>query len=131
MSNFTEQMKEAAEHLSKAQSIMARGPMEYYFAKLVEHSEALLSKAPLQSGDRAVIIKKIKCDGGWRGSEKTLGIGQVGTVRDVDFRNGKYTYEFVPDEEWYEYNGEWKESESSHSYSLGENKLFKLEDEAK
>jgi hypothetical protein len=117
--DFVVRMKEGVEHIKKAQQIFARGPLDFYLVKLIEHSEALLTIfAPIKIGERAIITGKIPCNGGWKGSEKNLAVGVEGTVTNVDYRDGSFIYEFVPDVQVYEYNGEWRESSHKASYML-------------
>lgn len=125
MKSFTENMKEVASLISKARDIMSQGPLDFYFAKLVEHSEALLTRfAPIKVGERAMIIRNIECKDGWKGSEKDLRIGATGEVVGVDYRYGKFMFEFVPDEQWYFFNGEWyRRVDRQHSYCLKEDEL--------
>lgn len=131
MSDFVNQMKEAVEHIRQAQAIFARGPLDYYLQKLVEHSEALLTKfSPLKVGQEARIVGNIKCDGGWQGAEKTLAIGNVGIVQNVDYIDGRFVCEFVPHRQWYKcpISREYHEKEYKHSYTLRQEILEALED---
>lgn len=118
-------MKEAAGLIRKAQDIMSKGPLDYYFAKLVEHSQALLTQfSPLKVGDRAVIIKEVPCTGGWNGYERTLQIGATGRITEVDYYDGRFVLSFVPDHEyWTDHKGGVHESENHHSFSLSETYL--------
>ena len=127
--DFIEQMKAGVKYIKAAQDIFARGPLDYYLIKLVNHSEALLTRfAPIKKGDRAIIVKKIKCEGGWVGSEKNLAVGVEGTVCDVDYRDGGFVYDFVPDVQMYcDRDGNYKDKSSSSSYCLREVFLHKLD----
>lgn len=122
-------MKEILHHLDEAQKILNKGPLDYYFKKLIEHSEALLTKfSPIKIGDKAVIIKKINCDGGWKNCEKSLEIGSTGKVEDVDYINGEFKYTFIPDNQWYKHDdGSYKELTRKYSYLLKESELAKVE----
>lgn len=126
--DFIERMKEGIKHIQQAQSIFARGPLDYYLVKLVEHSEALLTRfSPIKNGERAIIVRKIKCEGGWSGSEKNLAVGVEGLVVDVDFCEGGFVYTFVPDVQMYrDHEGNYKEKTSKSSYCLREKYLCKV-----
>jgi hypothetical protein len=124
---FVELMKRGVKHIQQAQEIFARGSLDYYLVKLVEHSEALLMRfAPIKKGERAIIIKKIKCEGGWLGSEKNLEVGVEGIVEDVDYVNGAFAYTFVPDVQMYrDREGNYKDKASKSSYRLNEKYLHR------
>lgn len=69
--------------------------------------------------ERARIVGKIPCDGGWSGSEQNLSIGVEGTVVNVDFRDGSFIYQFRPDvQTWRDRDGEYKTRESYTTYML-------------
>jgi len=125
--DFVERMKTGVKHIQQAQDIFARGPLDYYLMKLVEHSEALLTRfAPIKKGDRAIIVKKIKCEFGWAGSEKNLEVGVEGTVVDVDYGDGGFMYIFVPDVQMYrDHEGNYKDKTSKSSYGLREKYLHR------
>lgn len=124
-SEFIQRMKEAVGHIAKARDIMSQGPLDYYLGKLVEHSEALLTRfAPLKIGQPVVIVGKIKCEGGWAGCKRTLAMGATGTVSSVDYCDGRFVFEFVPDHEyWTDRDGVEHEATVPHTYSLGDDKL--------
>lgn len=126
--DFIERMKAGVEHIRRAQDIFAKGPLEYYLVKLVEHSEALLARfAPIKKGERAIIVRKIKCEGGWAGSEKNLEVGVEGTVVDVDYQYGGFVYTFTPDVQMFrDYEGNYRDKSSKSSYLLREKYLCKL-----
>lgn len=125
--DFVERMKTGVKHMQQAQDIFARGPLDYYLIKLVQHSEALLVRfAPIKKGQRAIIVKKIKCEGGWSGSEKNLEVGVEGTVVDVDYSDGGFIYTFVPDVQMYrDHEGNYKDKTSKSSYCLREKYLHR------
>jgi len=125
--DFVERMKSGVKHIKQAQEIFERGPLDYYLIKLVEHSEALLTRfAPIKKGERAIIVKKIKCEGGWSGSEKNLEIGVEGEVVDVDYRDGGFIYMFVPDVQMYrDHEGNYKDKTNKSSYCLREKYLHR------
>ena len=125
--DFVEQMKMGVKHIQHAQEVFAKGPLDYYLIKLVQHSEALLVRfAPIKKGERAIIVKKIKCEGGWSGSEKNLEVGVEGTVVDVDYSDGGFIYLFVPDVQTYrDYEGNYKDKTSKSSYYLREKYLHR------
>jgi hypothetical protein len=130
-SEFVSRMKEVAGYIKQARDLMARGPLDFYFAKLVEHSEALLVRfAPLKCGQRAVICKKIKCERGWAGRDRTLAIGATGTIRDVDYADGRFEFTFAPDHEWWtDSDGKEHETGTPHTYCLVEGELSAMADE--
>lgn len=126
---FVSRMKMAAGKLAEARDLVSQGPLDYYLNKLVEHSEALLTKfAPLKVGDRARIVAEIKCEDGWLGCDRTLAIGQSGFVEDVDYRKGRFVVDFVPDEQWWrDGNGRWHSKDRKHRYCLSADKLERIE----
>jgi hypothetical protein len=131
MSEFLDRMHEVVKHVRQAQDLMARGPLEYYFGKLVEHSDALLTKfSPIKEGERAVIVQQPKLTGGWSGMEHTLYRGATGRVRSVDYCDGKFVFEFVPDAEyWIDSSGNKQPVTTRHSYSLSEKILVRCPDQ--
>jgi len=122
---FIDKMKDVVRCINEAQNIMQSGPLSFYFEKLVTHSDALLSKfTPIPVGAKAIIIRQIECKGGWLGSEKTLAVGQIGTVISVDYDNNKFWFRFVPDKQWFKNNdGEYCEKKNLNSYHLSEHEL--------
>jgi hypothetical protein len=122
---FVAKMKEAVGYISKARDIFSSGPLDYYLAKLVEHSDALLTKfSPLKVGDHAVISSYIECKNGWIGSEKTLAVGQYGEVVDVDYSNGIFWITFVPYNQWWrDRNGNYHPKERKNSFCLKASEL--------
>jgi len=129
MNDFVDRMKDAVNHLKKAEEIFQMGPLDYYLRKLVEHSEALMGYSPIKKGQRAVIVKKIACKGGWAGSEMNLAVGVEGEVIEVDYRDGSFVYDFVPDVQMYQtHDGEYKEQTSKSSYCLRAKYLHPLEE---
>lgn len=127
MTEFTERMKRLAEKLDEVRQICGEGRIERHLGKLIEHSEALLTQfAPLKVDDKAEVVSDIECKDGWSGSEKDLAIGAVGDVLSVDWRGGKFWFEFCPDKQWYRYQDEWHPKERKHTYSLPETVLSKV-----
>ena len=120
-SESIDRMKQVADHLAQARRLMDSGPLDYYLVKLVEHSEALLTKfAPFKVGDRACIVQPVPCPGGWAHSAKSLEVGAVGTICDVDYRDGVFVFNFTPDVQFYLSREElWAELEQSpYSFPL-------------
>ena len=116
---------EALAHIEKAKTIFASGPLEYYLKKLAYHSEALLTEfAPLKAGGRAIVVKQIECKNGWEGSDKTLAIGAVGDITEVDYDDGRFVVDFVPDNQWWkDSKGVYQVKDRLHSYYLRADKL--------
>jgi hypothetical protein len=130
MSDFVENMKKACKHLEEARSIMSRGPLDFYLAKLAEHSEALLTKfAPFKVGETVALSGDVPCKGGWTGCEKTLSKWATGKIVEVDYYGGLFYFDFAPDNEWYSgLPGEYiKCDQPSHSYRLMECWLTKVQ----
>ena len=123
-----EKMKRVVSHLNQAKAIMACGPLDYWLEKLVDHSEALIERfSPIKVGQRAKINVSVKCENGWRGCERDLAVGSVGSVVDVDFYKGKFWFDFVPDQQWWRANdGEYHVKERLNSYRLSESELVPL-----
>ena len=130
MNTTAEQIKAAAKLFEQAQSMLSSGPLNYYLQNLVDHSEALLTRfAPIKAGERAVIVRPIACTDGWTGCEKTLAIGQIGEVKTVDYRKGKFVFDFVPDKQWWRANdGNYQEKDGLSIFRLWEGQLQKIED---
>ena len=116
---FTTRMNKAVALLTEARDIFARGPLDFYLKKLIEHSGALLTRfAPFTIGQRVKVAKLIKCEGGWRGCEQMLAVGAVGKVYDIDYYDGKFRIDFCPDEQFYIYDGKRYEPSLPHTYGL-------------
>lgn len=121
---FVTNMKHACSLIKEAQAVINRGPLDYYLRKLVEQSEALLTVyAPIKVGQRARIVKKIKCEGGWRGCDEMLAIGAMGEVLDVDYADGHFVCDFCPDEQFYVRDGKRIDC-SRHTYRLRAEQLM-------
>lgn len=125
-SEFIDRMKKVASHLSEAQQLLSKGPLDYYFAKLVEHSEALMTMAPFQVGDKVKIAKEVPCSGGWVYVARSLEVGATGEITAIDYKDGSFVFDFAPDRIYYHYRDDekqqWKEyipsSESRKSFEL-------------
>lgn len=129
---FVTLMRNAVSHIKQAQNILARGPLEYYLEKLAVHSEALLTRfAPFKVEDKAMIIRQPKCEGGWKGLESTLAVGAIGVISDVDYYDGRFMFDWVPDVEyWRDHDGvEHKCEGARHSYRLKEENLLRMDGE--
>lgn len=128
MSYFIKKMREAIEHVDAARQIMASGPLDFYFEKLVSHSDALLTRfTPVKAGEEAVIVEKVPCTDGWRGSERDLAVGQLGLVKSVDYRSGQFFFEFVPHQQWWQDgDGVYHVKERRSSYNLREKYLQRV-----
>lgn len=131
-SDFVSDVRKVSEHLGKARDILSRGLLDYYFEKLVEHSDALLHQyAPLKVGQNVVISGTVECTHGWKGRERTLASGATGTISDVDFAEGQFWFYFVPDNEWWtDLDGNEHKSIRSHSYKLSAHVLEARDDVA-
>jgi len=126
---FLPRMRQAVEHIKTARDLMSNGPLDYYLMKLCEHSEALLTQfSPIKAGGRAVIIREIECKNGWAGAERTLAVGAVGVVDAVDYVDGRFVFDFIPDRQWWKDDkGEWHEKDRKHSYCLSDRVLRPVE----
>jgi hypothetical protein len=117
-SEYIDRMKQVADHFQKARRLLDQGPLDYYFAKLVEHSEALLNLSPFKDGDRACIIQEVSCPGDWSRTAKSLEIGAVGTIRGVDYSDGDFLLSFKPDLQFYQQGDRWIQGEDCYCYPL-------------
>ena len=125
---FVDRMREVSEHLEKAQRVLAKGPLSYYLKKLAEQSEALLTRfTPIKIGERAIIVKHIKCEGGWEGAEMNLAVGVEGDIMNVDFCDGEFVFQFRPDvQKWRKRDdGTYHDRDTPTSYQLSEKYLHK------
>jgi hypothetical protein len=122
MRDFTSEMRKVADHLESARKILTQGSLDYYFRKLVEHSEALMGFAKYKIGDEAELQHDIPCTDGWVGSEKHLTKGTTGKIDSVDYANGHFIYYFIPHKQWYKdsLSNTYKEKKKNHSYCLEE-----------
>jgi hypothetical protein len=123
-----EQMREAYKHLQAAQRIWSAGPLESWVKKLMEHSEALLTKfAPIKAGEHAMICKKVPCALGWAGCEDTLRVGATGVIQEVDYYGGRFVYQFQPDREtwWNQYTQAYEPVRHVHTFSLSDKYLVR------
>lgn len=128
---FVERMKTAVGHINDARDLLAKGPLDYYLRKLVEHSEALLTEfCPFKVGARAVIVADVPCSGGWAGCEKHLCTGNIGEVVDVDYYDGAFRISFVPDRQWWRNSdGKYHEVSNPYRYCLNAKYLQPIEGE--
>lgn len=122
-------MKKVVSLITQARELTSQGPLDYYLKKLVEHSEALLTRfSPIKAGEMARIVRKVPCDGGWQHAKKTLAIGNVGTVEEVDYRGGSFVFTFVPCIQWRQNtDGTYEQCNVLHSYNLSEKYLERYE----
>jgi hypothetical protein len=125
--DFVEKMKDVSYHLENAQRVLARGPLSFYLKKLAQQSEALLTRfTPIKIGERAIIVKHINCENGWKGSEMNLAVGVEGDIVNVDFDNGEFVFQFRPDvQKWRREDGTYHDRTSSTTYYLSEAYLHK------
>ena len=125
---FVDKMKSAVEHVKAARDIVSSGPLMFYLENLIAHSEALMTFCPFKIGDRAVISNEIKCPQGWKGQEKTLEIGQEGKVVGVDWYDGRFVVDFVPDKQWYMSYGSWVSVDNKRYFPLSVHWLSPLKE---
>lgn len=130
MSELAWRMKKVASLLSEARDLVSQGPLDYYLERLAEHSEALTTRfAPIKVSEKAVICHKVECSGGWKGCEKTLAVGSVGTIRSVDYRDGSFVFDWEPDERWFKgSDGKYHKGDIRYTYSLSEKYLARHEE---
>lgn len=104
------------------------GPASHYLRKLCEHSEALLTRfAPLQVGDRAMIVSAVPLIGSWEYHARTLQVGAVGTIREADYSDGDFEFGWEPDEEWWtDRFGVEQRSRTTHRFTLAGKYLKKV-----
>lgn len=123
MPEFIDRMKQVSAHFTAAHALLAKGPLDYYFAKLIEHSEALMALCPVQVGDRVVVAGEIPIPSGWKSSSKSLAIGSAGVIKSVDYIDGDYLVEFKPDRQLYQVGDRWVETETQYVYPVRPNHL--------
>lgn len=99
-------IKEGFDSIESGLRILAGGPMDYYFRKLTESYDLLLSArfAPFQIGDTVILTKAPKIDRsdhGWQPSKHFLIKGAVGKVTHVEAdAKGFGAYVQFDDESW-------------------------------
>lgn len=124
-------LSKAFNHLEQFDVLMRRGPGDYYIAKLLEYSEALLTRfSPFKIGDRTAIIEPPDCSGAWASHERSLRVGSVGTIRDVDYGKESFIYLWEPDVGyWRDSEGCWRESSSPVCFWVSEKHIAPSEDD--
>jgi hypothetical protein len=123
-----EKMKEAYKHLQAAQRIWSAGPLSSWVEKMMAHSEALLTKfSPIKVGEHAMICKTVPCNDGWSGQDDTLRVGATGVIEEVDYLDGQFVFQFLPDREtyWSAVDKVYKPVEHRHTFGLSEKYLVK------
>ena len=115
-----EKIKEASQQIQADFAKLNNGPFAWYIDQLVLHSQALMTYAPFQIGERVKIAVPPSCHGGWKGSENTLGYGKEGIVQDVGYDEHGFYFEWVPDVEtyWSEQEQKYLSTASIHNYRL-------------
>lgn len=123
-----EHVKAASKAIKDGFAMLNKGPFDWYIDELVAHSEALMSYAPFQVGDRCRIAYPPSCEGGWRGSEDTLAHDKIGTISDVGHDKSGFFFEWVPDVEtyWDDTAKAYKEKTYRHSFGLRAKHLAKV-----
>lgn len=94
---------EAFKLLERARDILARGPSSFYFKKLESYVAALFTFSPAQIGDTVEMVEIPDTSGtAWAGYEKTIFLpGSRGIVRELDWRDGHFTFGVVFEREWW------------------------------
>lgn len=106
--------------------------VEYSLKKIAGYVEGLFSRAPWQPGDRARLVKtpdiNAKDSWGWMGSRHILVEGREGTITSIDFRDGRFTCLWCPDNQTYISSLDGKEYpvDSPGHYGFSEKWLVKV-----
>lgn len=105
---------------------------EYLLETIAGYIEGLFSRAPWQPGDRARLVKtpdiNEKESWGWMASRHFLVEGREGVIASIDFRNGRFTCLWCPDNQTWISSMDGKErpvTEPSH-YGFSEQWLVKV-----
>lgn len=78
----------------KLSGILRGGPASFYFEKMGEYIEGLLSFSKFKIGDKVALAKDVDCSDkpGWAGSEHFLKAGATARVTDLDYGKGVFQY---------------------------------------
>lgn len=101
---FFSRIETALNDLQNAFDPLSGGPPKYYFEKMTEWMEALFDTAPFKVGDKVELVQipNIQCHSGWWCYRNTFQLGAIGTVKELDFREGQFTAMVIWDEQWVE-----------------------------
>jgi hypothetical protein len=97
-------VKQAAEHLGKAMSLLQRGPIDYYLTELVGAAEYCKEHySPFKVDDRVILCKApvLEEGHGWYPSRHFLVKGAKGVVKEVDLGSKGFSFSVVFEDESY------------------------------
>lgn len=99
---YTAQRDATAAH-NRLSGILSGGPASFYYEKMDEYIQGLLSFSKFKIGDRVALVKDIDCSDkpGWAGCEHFLKAGATARVTDLDYCKGGFQYAVEFDHETY------------------------------
>ena len=110
------------------QSSLQSGPGSFYFEKLLGYYEGCMAASKFKVGDRVTLNNPPDFDKspGWAGYKSVLKAENVGTISEVDYGDGLYTYgvEFV-EEKFDRVKGTSLAKGDTHLFFLNESDLTK------
>lgn len=112
-----ESVMQASKLIVQAGKLLTDGGGDYNLEKLGEYARALFDRfAPFKVGDRVLLTSTpritIEKNRGWMGAKHWLVAGIVGTVTDVDYRNGAFYALVLWDDQT------WKNSDTGEVHPL-------------
>ena len=119
MDNLADTVSFALKQIEDAIGVLHSGPVAFGLKRLLEHSSALIGMSPLGPGDRAEVCHAIDCDNGWASVSRSLDVGATGIVKSVDYEDGQFVCDWVPDVSWWcNCFGEWEQSARRYTFHL-------------
>jgi hypothetical protein len=124
-------VKQAAEHLGKALTLLQRGPIDYYLTELVGAAEYCKEHySPFKVNDNVILCKApaLEEGHGWYHCRHFLVKGAKGVVKEVDLGSKGFSFsiEFT-DESYMDRDGKIHPTAENrrHTFGFGEDSLVK------
>ena len=121
----------AMELQREASNLLAGGPSSWYFERIREYIDGLFARSPFQPGDRVVLVAPPMLDPGhgWYCCRHFLIAGAIGTVKAIDYTQGRFSADVVFEKETYkDSNGVEHHVAAQHTYVFDERSLRRIEE---
>lgn len=118
-------IEQVGKMFSKVDDFIRHFPSEnitWYMAKLQEYANGLFERSPFQKGGRVRLTKtpeiNSKVSWGWLGAKHFLVKGAQGTIKTIDYQDGKFRVGVLFD------NETWKSSLDNKTYPVKDKSIF-------
>ena len=95
-----EALADFEQSFKRVTSTMSTGPASFYFEKMKEYYKGCMKAAKFKKGSRVKLKEDYTGkDTGWQHCKHFLKKGALATVKEADYRDGKYIYSIMFDNE--------------------------------